>query len=88
MPPPLRSPPTQVGPGDVPALIVLVLRNRVEVPEHLAGLRVDREHVAAGNVALAARAADVDDAVVDLRRGREPVAQADRRLDVGIALPG
>ena len=72
--------------GDVPALIPSVLRNGVEVPEHLAGLRVDRQHVTAGNVALAARAADVDHAVVNLRRGREPVAERDRRRDVGIAL--
>ena len=66
--------------GDLPALILLVLRNGVEVPQHLAGLGVDRQHVAAGNVALAAGAADVEHAVVDLRRRREPVAQADRRL--------
>ena len=50
--------------GDLPALILLVLRDRVEVPEDLAGLGVDREHVAARNVALASRAADVEHAVV------------------------
>src|SRR5436190_13480292 len=55
-------------PRDVPALILLVLRHGVEDPEDLAGLGVHREHMAAGNVALAAGAADVDDAVVDLRR--------------------
>ena len=72
--------------GDVPALIFFVLRNGVEVPEDLAGLGVDRQHMAAGNVALAARAADVEHAVVDLRRGREPVAEADRAFTSGIAL--
>ena len=72
--------------GNLPALILLVLRNGVEVPEHLAGLRIHREHVAAGDVTLAARAADIEHAVVDLRRRREPVAHADRRLDVGVAL--
>src|SRR5439155_6019440 len=59
--------------GHVPSLIPLILGNRVEVPPHLACLRVDREHVAPGNVALAARASDVEDAVEILRRGREPV---------------
>ena len=85
MPPPLRSPPTQVGPAIVPALIARVLRDGVEHPLHLAGLRVDREDVPAGYVALAARAADVDHAVVHLRRAGEPVAHADRRGDLRIA---
>src|SRR5262245_16431912 len=49
--------------GDLPTLILLVLRNRVEMPEHLARLRVDSEHVAARDVALAPRAADIEHAV-------------------------
>ena len=85
IPPPLRSPPTQVGPAIVPALILFVLRNGVEVPEDLAGFRVDGQHVAAGNMALASRAADVEHAVVHLRRRREPVAEADGRLDVRVS---
>src|SRR4029077_13426392 len=72
-------------PGNVPALILLILRDRVELPLHLAGLGVDRQDVPARNMALTARAADVERAVVELRRGREPVAHADRRLRVGIA---
>src|SRR5204862_890514 len=39
---------------DIPTLIFFVLRNRVEVPENLSGLRIDGEHVSAGNVAFAA----------------------------------
>src|SRR5205823_12085035 len=70
----------------VPALILLVLWNGVEVPEHLSRFRVHREHVAAGDMALAACAPDVQNAVEVLRRRREPVAHADRRPDVGVAL--
>ena len=73
--------------GDVPALVVLVLRNGVEVPDDLAGLRVDGEHVAARDHALAAGRADVEDAVVDLRGAREPVTHGDGRLHVGVAQP-
>src|SRR5689334_7175758 len=61
-------------PGDVPTLIHFVLRPSVEHPEDFAGLCVHREHVASRNMALAAGAADVNDAVVDLRCRREPVA--------------
>ena len=60
-------------------------RDRVEVPDHLARRRVHREHVPAGNEALAARRSHVDDPVVDLRRGGEPVAHRDGGLDIGIA---
>src|SRR4029077_8222554 len=70
----------------VPALILLVLWDRVEVPEDLAGFRVDREDVAPGDVALAARAPDVQDAFVELRRRREPVTHADGRLHFAVAL--
>ncbi len=42
--------------------------------------------MAARDVAFAARAADVNDAVVHLRRAREPVAHADRRRDLRVAL--
>src|SRR5262249_24373686 len=73
-------------PGDVPALIARILRNRVEVPRHLPRLRVDGKDVAAGDVAPAARAADVDHAVVVLGRGREPVAERDRRGHVRVPL--
>ena len=66
--------------GDVPPLVVLVLRNGVEVPEHLAGLGVDRHHVTARNHALAAGRAHIQDALVDLRRAGEPVAHRDRGL--------
>ena len=71
--------------GDLPALILFVLRNRVEVPEDLAGLGIDGQHVAAGNVALASRAADVEHAVVHLRRGREPIPQADGGLHLRVS---
>ena len=63
------------------------LRNRVEVPDHLAGRGIHRQHVAARDQALAARRADVDDAVVDLRRGGEPVAHRDGGLHVRVAQP-
>src|SRR5262249_46779140 len=74
-------------PRDRPALIVLVLRDRVEVPQRFPALRVDGKDVAARDVALAARAADVYHAVVDLRRGREPVAERDRRRHLRKPLP-
>src|SRR5439155_17883795 len=73
--------------GDVPALVLLVLRNRVEVPQDLSGFRIDGDHVAAGNMALTARRADVDDPVIDLRRRRKPVAQADGGGHIRIPLP-
>ena len=69
---------------DVPALVVLVLRDRVEVPDHLAGRRIHGQHVAARNQALAAGRPHVDHAVVDLRRGGEPVAHGDGGLDVRV----
>src|SRR5262249_40498066 len=68
----------------LPALILCVLRNRVEVPLDLAGFRVDREHMAARNVTLASPAADVQRAVVILRRRGEPISHADGRFDVGV----
>src|SRR5205823_240926 len=67
------------GPRDIPALIFFVLRNRIEVPENFSGFRIDGEHVTAGNMAFAAGAANVEHAVVVLRRRREPVAKCDRR---------
>ena len=74
------------GARDVPALIFFILWDRVEVPEHLACFRVDREHMAARDVAFAAGAADINHAVVVLRRRGEPVAQADRRFHFGESL--
>src|SRR5262245_10476531 len=70
------------GTRNVPALIPFVLGNRVETPFDLSGLGVNGQHVAAGNVTLASSTADVERAVVILRRGREPVSDADRGFDV------
>src|SRR6185295_11042 len=69
--------------GDLPALILVVLWNGVEVPEDLPRSGIDRQDVTAGNVALASCAADVEHAVVHLRGGREPVAKADGRRHLG-----
>src|SRR5262245_14873778 len=53
---------------NVPALILFVLRDCVEMPEHLACFRINCEYVATWNVAFAARRTDIEHAVVELRR--------------------
>jgi hypothetical protein len=63
-------------------LIHFILGNGVETPLDLARLCIDGQHIATRNVTLASRAADVERAVVILRGGREPVANADGSLHV------
>src|SRR5215471_1239209 len=45
--------------GNIPTLVFFVLRNRVEVPEHLACLCIDCKHMSTRDVAFAACRADV-----------------------------
>src|SRR5262245_18679507 len=73
--------------GNIPTLIFFVLRNRVEVPEHLACLCVDCKHMTTRDVAFAARRADVNHALVILWRRGEPVAESNRRLHLGESPP-
>src|SRR6185503_11101953 len=72
--------------GNVPALIFFVLWNRVEVPKNFACSGIHCQNVAAWNVALAARAADVDHAVIDLWGRCEPISETDGVFHVGITL--
>ncbi len=55
------------------------------MPDDLPRLGIDRQDMPPRDVALAPGAADIQDAVVDLRGGGEPVPHGDRRFDVGIA---
>ena len=71
--------------GNLPSLIFFVLRHRVEVPEDLAGLRIDGEDVTTRNVALASSASDVEHALVHLWSGGEPVPHADGSLGVRVS---
>src|SRR5262245_8168463 len=45
------------GTCNLPTLVLFVLRNRVEVPQNLARLRIDGQHVSSWDVTLAAGAA-------------------------------
>ena len=68
--------------------VALVLGNQKELPDDLAGLRVEREHVALRAFEVAARVADEDEAVGGDRRRRNQLATfrvRDRRFPNSLA---
>ena len=86
-PPALASSANPGRTGNLPPLIGFVLRNRVEVPDDLSGLGINREDMTARNEALATGRADVDHTVVDLGCRREPVPHRYCRFDIRVSLP-